>query len=376
MKIKISPFWKTFSAYDKISLISQFYDGCENQTDSVYIILIDSKEAQEYVENKPHFFGVKDIKTTKDLANNQVLKFINDKEILQLKEYLQMQIFHVEINWNKLHEVAGQYHDFEAPKPYGIIQQEKIMRKIILEKAERLNINEFDLTEKDLGSYIAEMVNENKYSYDNSPDCHIQFITSIVRLERNGFIKILGFDFNFGAERTLFEKILEHKDYVYPIKKHVYYPAEHCCVLIKLNKNHNKSVNKFIEPSSNKLDQTGPFQKEYFKIVFKKTTYDPKTATLILNGIKIQMPPYTNQDRLCKVMFSSKNNMKKYWSWDEIIVHKGWNQPEFTDDKSFWRRIYNAAGEVNIKIAVKTGIEDFFIKTPIGTLKINPLRLP
>jgi len=247
---------------------------------------------------------------------------------------------------------------------------------LIIKEAIILKSGKFEVTEKILGSYTAEMFKYGEYSHEERKDGYIAFMKTLKTLENNGFLKILDtrFDFNAWPEPINSKGILDN--YTPTDEYAFFYPAEHCHVLIEIVEK-NKTINsKVAKQDTNKLNKEYFFQKENFKISFKKTFYNSKTATLILNDIKIQIPPYTNQERLCKVVFSSKNSMKKYWSWDEIIVHKGWNQPEFADDSDFWRRIYNAAGEVNTKIAVKTGVEDFFIKTPIGTLKINPIHFP
>jgi len=376
MKSKISPFWKTFSAYDTISLMSQLYDGYDENTHSVPIVVLDSQKTKEYVEKNIHICGVKDSKTIEDLVVGQSLEYSDDKELFFKKENSHLDHYIVKINWDKLHEEAGKCHDLEAQEPYGVIQQEKIMRKIVLEKSARLHTNTFIVTESDLGSYVSEPTNEDNYSYAKGLDYHIQFIATLLQMEQNEFITILGFDFNFDAERTLVKEVFSKYSALYPVADHIYLPAKHCQVLIEITENNKTDTGNLTHPNTNTPSQTNSSHANLFKISFKNTVYNHKTALLTLNDIEIQIPPNTNQDYLCRVIFSNQTAMKKKWDWIEIIENKAWGDTEQKDNKDFWRKTYNAAHEVNTRIATEIGIKNFLLTKPTTTVQINPLYLP
>lgn len=113
------------------------------------------------------------------------------------------------------------------------------------------------------------------------------------------------------------------------------------------------------------------------KIFFSKNLYDKDTSILKLSDKEIKLPRDRNEDYFCRVIFDNNKNMRKEWSWDELkiaskdrIVSKSKN-PDFEP----WRPVYNAAGKLNNRIRLATGISDFFLVKPITTVKINPKYL-
>lgn len=95
-------------------------------------------------------------------------------------------------------------------------------------------------------------------------------------------------------------------------------------------------------------------------------TYDKASCVIKLGDKAIKIPPDTNQDELCEVVLKNKTTIHKEWSYDEILEQWG---DDF--DTKLWRRIYSAAREINAKVAIETGIKDFFITT-LKTVQINP----
>lgn len=87
-------------------------------------------------------------------------------------------------------------------------------------------------------------------------------------------------------------------------------------------------------------------------------------------GKEIVIPSDTNQESLCKVLFKDKKSMCKVWDWDEMLEKWG---DEYTGayEKRDWRKVYDAAREVNQKVAAKTAVEDLLIATA-KTVAVNP----
>jgi|SRR3989344_4804475 len=110
------------------------------------------------------------------------------------------------------------------------------------------------------------------------------------------------------------------------------------------------------------------------KFSFSPTLYNRRTSVLMLADKEIKIPGDRNEDYFCRVIFLSDKNMRKEWSWDEVIrvsknriVPRGKN-PEWEP----WRPVYNAARKLNDRIAIATGVKDFFLVNPITTVRVNP----
>lgn len=99
-------------------------------------------------------------------------------------------------------------------------------------------------------------------------------------------------------------------------------------------------------------------------------SYDPQTSTISFSDKTIPIPTNTNQSELCKVIFETKTNMNKEWSWDEMVEEWGGGY----EDTDQWRVVYNAGREVNKKVAIETGVKDLLIVKK-QTIKLNPKYL-
>jgi len=97
--------------------------------------------------------------------------------------------------------------------------------------------------------------------------------------------------------------------------------------------------------------------------------YDPNIDTLFFMGKKIQIPPNTNQERICRIIFKNTNNMKRLWSRDELVEKWGENP-----DMIGWRVVYNAAREINKKVAIETNIKDLLTIKKVS-VRLNPKYL-
>ncbi len=277
MKIKISSSWKDLGIEDEIGLISQIYGGFPNKISIINIAHIDSGHARTFIESQESYCGIEKLSTLHKfirfgaftIEDQNTIDFHNPK--WHLRDYS------ISINWEKMHLLAGFYHDTEALKPFGSIQQEKIMRKIILKKATDKNSNKFSLSEWDLGSFIAEPIDDIRYSFDNSPDLNIKFMSTLFILERQGFLKITGIDFDFDNN----QKFLKNVSYDFtdedPIYDDYYLPANHCHIEIEVNPAEIQAVSVKKEPVEENKEEV----KKHKGWLLKK---DIKEAYLTRNG--------------------------------------------------------------------------------------------
>lgn len=80
-------------------------------------------------------------------------------------------------------------------------------------------------------------------------------------------------------------------------------------------------------------------------------------------GKVIKISKGSNEYHVCRAVFSDPT---KDWSWDEIVEKWGEN-PEMKK----WQVIYNAAKQVNTKVAIETGIKDL-LRVTTKTTSVNP----
>ena len=99
--------------------------------------------------------------------------------------------------------------------------------------------------------------------------------------------------------------------------------------------------------------------------------YDINTGIIAFLGKKIEIPLNTKLEMVCRVVLKNSTNMKKRWSWDEIIEANREEPNNFTA-----RQVYNATRSINDKVAIETQVKDFLIAKPFNTVKLNPKFLP
>jgi hypothetical protein len=97
--------------------------------------------------------------------------------------------------------------------------------------------------------------------------------------------------------------------------------------------------------------------------------YDWKIGIIFFLGKKIRIPLNTNQEKICRVIFKNMANMKRLWSRDEIVEKWGDNP-----DMINWRVVYNAARELNKKVAIETKIKDLLTVKKVS-VQVNPKYL-
>jgi len=244
MKIKISPSWGDLGIQDEIGLLSQIYGGDAGHLTAIDIIHIDSENARLFADSQEHLCSIEKLSTLHKFIKLGGLAITRENTISMNLSTWHLHSFSASIDWTKLHELAGFYHDHETEEPYGTIQQEKIMRKIIIEKAKKTGSHKLELSEKDLGTFITQPIDCEHYSYDKSPDRNVKFMATLFQLEREQFITITGLDYNFDATR-IFIKTIEDDDWSdAPTINEIYYPAEHCHVEIELLNNEQENKQK------------------------------------------------------------------------------------------------------------------------------------
>lgn len=101
---------------------------------------------------------------------------------------------------------------------------------------------------------------------------------------------------------------------------------------------------------------------------FDSPSFDKDKGILYVQDKEIKITKFTDQYYMLDLIFKSSENQQKDWQYSEI--------QEFIDQEkpSDWKRLYNIAYALRNKIAIETGIKDFFITTK-QSIKINPQYL-
>ena len=95
--------------------------------------------------------------------------------------------------------------------------------------------------------------------------------------------------------------------------------------------------------------------------------YDINTGIITFLGKKIEIPLNTRLEIVCRIVLKNLNNMKRKWSWDEVVESYRSNPDDYNS-----RQIYIAVRSVNEKVAIETQTKDFFITKPTTTIQLNP----
>lgn len=135
------------------------------------------------------------------------------------------------------------------------------------------------------------------------------------------------------------------------------------------NKPWNESTKFILEINEQKFEKL--YQRLEAAVINKSKTLKPlappsynKTShKIIFKGQEIVMPSDSNQDSLCRVIFKDKDSLRKEWNWDEMLEEWGGSY----DGKEAWRKVYNAAREINKKVAIETGVKDLLIVKKLTT---------
>lgn len=87
--------------------------------------------------------------------------------------------------------------------------------------------------------------------------------------------------------------------------------------------------------------------------------YDINTGVITFLGKQIAIPLNTKLEMVCRVVLKNSTNMKRKWSWDEVVEE---NREEPENFKA--RQIYNAVRKINDKVAIETQTKDFYWQNP------------
>lgn len=98
--------------------------------------------------------------------------------------------------------------------------------------------------------------------------------------------------------------------------------------------------------------------------------YDINTGVITFMGKKIEIPLNTKMEMVCRVVLKNMANMKRKWSWDEIVEENRETLERFTH-----RQIYTATRAINEKVALETSVKDFLLAKPLTTVQLNPAFL-
>ncbi len=94
---------------------------------------------------------------------------------------------------------------------------------------------------------------------------------------------------------------------------------------------------------------------------------------ICLGNKRVPIPHNTDMESLCKVVFSER--LGSIWSWDEVMTHDEWGESEYQvheNRKKWWRKIYNAAHDINEKVGRSTHIYDLLLIPTTKEVQINP----
>jgi hypothetical protein len=100
---------------------------------------------------------------------------------------------------------------------------------------------------------------------------------------------------------------------------------------------------------------------------FPAPRFDQAGCTVVFAGVEIPIPKNSDQELLCQTLLKGKASRSREWSWDEVL--ESWGETDY--EKGKWRRVYNAAREVNFKVAMETTVKDL-LSVRKYSVKVNP----
>lgn len=110
---------------------------------------------------------------------------------------------------------------------------------------------------------------------------------------------------------------------------------------------------------------------------FENPKFDPARSILKFadKEILIDKTADSNQHSFCKTLFKDMTSMRQIWNWDEML--ESWGDDPDGFNKQSWRKVYNAAIEVNNKVAIETGIKDLLdFTTKTTCVNLSYLKKP
>lgn len=235
MKIKINPLWKELGIDEEMGLITQLYDAYEARADFAEIVILNSPESEKYFAGNCGVCGVKSLKIIKGMERKGILTPHAVDPRFELKEKKNPQVYIEIVNWPKLCRYTGMLHDKEATNPYGIAEQKRLLKQYVGAVRMEKQTDEFWITEKIVGPFIAIVKSDNGLTFDRSLDHNIHFMTTLYRLAEEKEITIKKIKYELNSKYYPCKELGRPPIQNPQNPSFFFWPAEHCHVLIKIN---------------------------------------------------------------------------------------------------------------------------------------------
>ncbi len=240
MKINISSLWEKIGIEDDIGLIQQLFDayyGEELNTGKIILIKNSDSKVVNYIRQNPNVCGVRNLDTIKYCEKYKAISPVDSdrRRFPCFDNKLEADVYEILISWNDLKKYAGSLHDIEAEEPLGRAEQKRFVKEALQKVDSQSEIERIVVTERILGSYSDHVSIAQEIRDDGSPDRHIQFITTLRELQKDGFLTIYDIEFNFAAFPTPIDEEQQRlAEGVFIDADALFYPAEHCRVTLEL----------------------------------------------------------------------------------------------------------------------------------------------
>lgn len=243
MKINISPIWTTVKIEDEVGLVQQLYDVYfGEETNVAKIVHIKFPESEQYFLGDSEVCYFRKSSTISLLQDSEAVAPIDKskKKFPYVDKVSGVDVYKCLVNWDKLNDCAGKLHDLEAIEPYGQAKQKQVLRAALELVDRKSKSKTFFVSEKIFGKYSDHVASAQQIRGENSPDCQIQFISTLRKLEKDGFLKIHEVLFDFNAFPSPTEEEKERiAEGVFVDEDAYFYPAEHCQVKLELTKSNS-----------------------------------------------------------------------------------------------------------------------------------------
>jgi len=231
------------SCKDEIQLINKLLQICNEKTEQVLLM-----QPAHLARNHLDKAGFDHLETLRDLQIiYEVFSSFNPPlDLIDLKYVFTIE---AKIDFTKLNERAEDLHDEVESlnsNVLGIEQQKKELLRRLEEKFKKYPQEQYEYSEKILGSYRPEN-SERPMGYSllqpdkNRTDIKYQFMRAMRALEKDGHIIIKGVAIDFDAQPQPTEESIYRHKWSLGERSLEFYPAEHCKVTIR-----PKSKDRFV----------------------------------------------------------------------------------------------------------------------------------
>lgn len=235
MKIKTNPFWKELGIDEEMGLITQLYDAYEEKADLAEIVILNSPAAEKYFAENCGVCGVKSLGIIRSLERIGILIPHMVTPRFEPVKKKNPEIYLEIVDWSKLCRYIGMLHDKEATNPYGIAEQKRLLKQYIGAVRMEKQTDEFWITEKIVGPFIAIVKTDNGLTFDRNLDHNIHFTTTLYRLAEEKEITIKKIKYELNSKSYPCKELGRSPIQNPQNPSFFFWPAEHCHVLIKIN---------------------------------------------------------------------------------------------------------------------------------------------